>query len=572
MTVSSETNKITYAGDGATASFSTSFTFAANGEVTVTLVDSAGAETEWTEGTEYTLAGANTGNAGTVTVDTSPTDYTPASGETLVIQLKPDYTQTTDLPRGGTVSPADTLEPMHDSRVRQILRLKDDVDRSVKVPISETTPGATLPLAATRANKVLAFDASGYPTVSTSTISAIESGATDAAASAAAASTSETNAATSESNASASSALASEWATKTDGQVASTDYASKAWAIGGTGVTDTASAGAAKEWATAAEDDLVDGSEYSAKHYSAKASASASAASTSETNAANSAAAAAASAAGIFWKEPVVNATTANITLSGEQTIDGVLTSTSRILVKNQTNAAENGVYVTASGAWARAIPLDTWDEHVGAAVIVSDGTTNADTAWICTVDAGGTLETTDITWGQLSQVYSTATTSSEGVTEYATAAEVTTGTDATRSITPDALANSNYGTAVVQILVFDDATDCATGDGAGDVFFRVPSTINGFDLVGVAAQCQTAGTTGTMDVQIHNVTQAADMLTTKITIDSAETDSSTAATAAVIDTANDDVATGDQIRIDVDAVHTTAAKGLLVELQFRLP
>jgi len=313
-------------------------------------------------------------------------------------------------------------------------------------------------------------------------------------------------------------------------------------------------------------------SETNAATSASNASTSETNAATSETNASNSAAAAAASAAGIFWKEPVVNATTANITLSGEQTIDGVLTSTSRILVKNQTNAAENGVYVTASGAWARATPLDTWDEHVGAAVIVSDGTTNADTAWICTVDAGGTLETTDITWGQLSQVYSTATTSSEGITEYATAAEVTTGTDATRSITPDALANSNYGTAVVQILVFDDATDCATGDGAGDVFFRVPSTINGFDLVGVAAQCQTAGTTGTMDVQIHNVTQAADMLTTKITIDSAETDSSTAATAAVIDTANDDVATGDQIRIDVDAVHTTAAKGLLVELQFRLP
>jgi hypothetical protein len=170
------------------------------------------------------------------------------------------------------------------------------------------------------------------------------------------------------------------------------------------------------------------------------------------------------------------------------------------------------------------------------------------------------------------SNIKQAASDSATGVVELAIASEVNTGTDATRSITPDALAGSNYGTAVVQILVFDDATDCATGDGAGDVFFRVPSTINGFDLVGVAAQCQTAGTTGTMDVQIHNVTQAADMLTTKLTIDSAETDSSTAATAAVIDTANDDVATGDQIRIDVDAVHTTAAKGLLVELQFRLP
>ncbi len=73
-------------------------------------------------------------------------------------------------------------------------------------------------------------------------------------------------------------------------------------------------------------------------------------------------------------------------------------------------------------------------------------------------------------------------------------------------------------------------------------------------------------------DIQIANVTQAADMLTTKCTVDSTETDSSTAAAAPVIDSANDDVATADQIRIDVDAVSTTAAKGLYVELTFQNP
>ena len=114
---------------------------------------------------------------------------------------------------------------------------------------------------------------------------------------------------------------------------------------------------------------------------------------------ASSAAAAAASAAGIYWKEPCVNATTANISLTGEQTIDGILTATSRILVKDQSSALQNGVYVTAAGAWSRAVPLDTWDEHVGASIIVSSGTANADSAYICTVDTGGTLETTSITW-----------------------------------------------------------------------------------------------------------------------------------------------------------------------------
>jgi hypothetical protein len=60
--------------------------------------------------------------------------------------------------------------------------------------------------------------------------------------------------------------LAEEWASKTDGNVDDTDYSAKAWAIGGTGVTDTASAGAAKEWAIETSG-TVDGTNYSAKEY-----------------------------------------------------------------------------------------------------------------------------------------------------------------------------------------------------------------------------------------------------------------------------------------------------------------
>lgn len=129
------------------------------------------------------------------------------------------------------------------------------------------------------------------------------------------------------------------------------------------------------------------------------------------------------------------------------------------------------------------------------------------------------------------------------------------------------------YLTKEVSTLVFDDSQDVVTGDGAGDVFWRVPSTFNGMDLVAVAAHVQTAGTTGTTDIQIARTRSGStvDMLSTKITIDSAEVDSMTAA-AAVIDTSNDDVQTGDRIRFDVDAVSTTAPKGLLVEMQFRAP
>lgn len=164
------------------------------------------------------------------------------------------------------------------------------------------------------------------------------------------------------------------------------------------------------------------------------------------------------------------------------------------------------------------------------------------------------------------------ASESTAGKIEVATSTEINTGTDTAKAMSPDQYAASDRGKRVVGLMVFSDADDVATGDGAGDIFFRIPAVLNGMDLVDIEVAVQTAGTTGTTDVQIHNVTQTADMLSTKATIDSAETDTSSAATAPVIDTANDDVATGDIIRVDVDAVSTTAPKGLYVELTFQTP
>ena len=156
MVVNAATNKVTYSGDGSATAFSTSFAFDENAEITVTVVTNAtDAQSVKTLDSHYTLVGAGTGSAGTVTMGTPP-----ASGETLVIEMDPDFTQTTALPRGGTVSPKDTLEPMHDKRVRQILKLKNDVDRAIKVPLAEAS-AATLPGATSRANKYIGFDANG---------------------------------------------------------------------------------------------------------------------------------------------------------------------------------------------------------------------------------------------------------------------------------------------------------------------------------------------------------------------------------------------------------------------------
>jgi len=91
-------------------------------------------------------------------------------------------------------------------------------------------------------------------------------------------------------------------------------------------------------------------------------------------------------AQGLYWKDAVKAATTANITLSGTQTIDGVsLSAGDRVLVKNQTNSYENGIYVVDASAWSRSSDMNAASEFSGAAVFVQQGTTWADVGFVCT-------------------------------------------------------------------------------------------------------------------------------------------------------------------------------------------
>lgn len=110
-------------------------------------------------------------------------------------------------------------------------------------------------------------------------------------------------------------------------------------------------------------------------------------------------------AQGLDPKQSVKAASTANIaSLSGAMTIDGIaLVAGDRVLVKDQTAQAQNGIYIVASGSWARASDADTWAELVSAYVFVEQGATNADNGFLCSVDAGGTLGTTAVTFVQFS-------------------------------------------------------------------------------------------------------------------------------------------------------------------------
>lgn len=174
---------------------------------------------------------------------------------------------------------------------------------------------------------------------------------------------------------------------------------------------------------------------------------------------------------------------------------------------------------------------------------------------------------------GDADAVVSNANLTTPGKVELSTPAETTTGTDATRAVTPDGLAGSDYGKRIVTLVLLDDTTDNAVADGQGGITWTWPIELNGWNLANAHASVEVAGVTGTQNIQIHNVTQAVDMLTTPITIDSTELTSYTAATPPVIDTGNDNGTTGDKLRIDTNAIHSgTTAKGLQVILTFQLP
>jgi hypothetical protein len=133
-------------------------------------------------------------------------------------------------------------------------------------------------------------------------------------------------------------------------------------------------------------------------------------------------------------------------------------------------------------------------------------------------------------------------------------------------------LSGSSLFVKSIQLTAFNYTANVTTGNGAA--YFVVPSLLNGMNLVSCAAYVITAGTTGTTDVQVARIRGGTpvDMLTTKLTIDSTETGTNTAATPAVINTTSDDVFTHDLIRIDVDAVSSTAPQGLIVVLNFQSP
>jgi len=116
--------------------------------------------------------------------------------------------------------------------------------------------------------------------------------------------------------------------------------------------------------------------------------------------------------------------------------------------------------------------------------------------------------------------------------------------------------------------------TGVATAVADGLQGFVVPASMVGMNITSVIAVVDTAGTTGTTDIQLRRVRAGTpvDVLSTVATIDTTELTTETAATPYVINTSNDDLALGDKLFPDIDAISTTPAEGLSFTVGLQWP
>jgi hypothetical protein len=211
-------------------------------------------------------------------------------------------------------------------------------------------------------------------------------------------------------------------------------------------------------------------------------------------------------AAGISWKQPVDCGTTANITLSGLQTIDGVtVVAGSRVLVKNQTTTSQNGIYLASATAWSRAPDADTWDELISAICFVESGSTLAGSAWYCTIQPGGTLGTTAVTWSNFS------------VAATYTAGTGLTLTDYVFSITNTGVTAAAYGSASKTLTATVNAQGQLTVLAATDIAIA-NTQVSGLGTMSTQSASSVAITGGSINGTTIGATTAAAVNATTFT------------------------------------------------------
>lgn len=195
-------------------------------------------------------------------------------------------------------------------------------------------------------------------------------------------------------------------------------------------------------------------------------------------------------------KEAVATATTEAITLSGEQTIDGVLTSASRVLVKNQADLTENGIYVSAAGAWTRSSDADD-DADLSAGMLVyvdADATTNGNKLFAMNAPAGAiVVGTTELTFVEITTPYNFLTNKPLGqlITDYTLILSdagkqlmCNSSDDLTITIPPDEDVNFSSGTEIAVQTNNTGSVTFVAGSGVSLHFPYSETIVNQYNRV----------------------------------------------------------------------------------------
>ena len=576
MTLTSTLTKPQYNGDGSTVAFAVTFPFWDNSDVLATHRDALDVDTPWVEGTHYNLTGGD-GSTGTLTVKTAPTDYTPAVGETLTISSNRAVTQPTSIPLGGKF-PSQAVEKALDQLARLVQQQEEALSRTI--PLSITSAFSNLTFPDPVEGKGLKFESGLLVT----TTNDIELEATNAAASATAAALSATSAAAAAAIAATSVLI---WSFDT----------SVTMADPGTGDLRFNNATAASVTQIAISGLSVATGNPDISDFIAA------------------------------WDDSSSSANKGILVITNADNPGSYLVFKINAAITDNTSWLQIPVtYIGSAGSFASGNTLNVYFAATGDAGSAIDVTTKGDIQTFSssgdrlavgtdgqelTPDSG---ESTGLKWknkyptlakssaytvvaadqGKIIRLSSTAFTvtlpSAATVGAGFMIGFIHDGTDGVQyTLDPDGSETINDETTKVLSRLYQNMVIVSDGtnwdifsqyDGA--TFAAVQIVGNKDDvqveanigllpipwkktLVGVHAKVATAGTTGLLTVDVNK--NGTTMLSTKITVDSGETGSDTAATPAVISVSSVD--TNDFLSFDVDTTHTTPPKGLTITLRF---